>query len=413
MRATALGRPAEVGTEAWERDRLDALDRLDVLDTPPEPEFDRIARLIKNIFGVDIAIVSMIDAHRQWYKACIGMPVSEVPRNESFCKLTIREAEPVIAPDATRDPRFRDSPYVQGEPFIRFYAGVQLRTSEGHAIGTLCAIDSQPHDFGDREIDILRDLAAVVMTEVELKQLAATDVLTGALSRRAFKEDGANAVALSQRHDNHLSCIAVDLDYFKKINDTYGHAAGDKVLTVAAGILKEHLRQSDIVARIGGEEFAILLPHTSQAGALEAAEKLRQRIEATAVDIGGRKIGVTASFGVSQLDSDAKDIDSLLARADTALYEAKAKGRNKCVVWPTSGVGLRRRVLKAGEIHSEENGTTVDCTVRFLSQTGARLAVSHAADIPASFRLVMPSESVERECRVTERAEQHVEVEFR
>lgn len=413
MRAAALDNSAVVGTEAWEQERLDALGRLDVLDTPPEPEYDRIARLVKNIFGVNIAIVSMIDAHRQWYKACIGMPVGEVPRGDSFCTLTIREVGPVVAPDATKDPRFADNPYVKGPPHVRFYAGMPLRTAEGHAVGTLCAIDYQPHEFGDREVEILRDLAGVVMSEIELRQQASTDVLTGTLSRRAFRDDGSNAVALSQRHDNSLSCIAVDLDHFKKINDTYGHAAGDKVLRIAAQLMRDNLRQSDMVARIGGEEFAILLPHTGLAAAFDVAEKLRQRIEAAVVDIGdNRTIAVTASFGVSELGGEAKDIDSLLARADTALYEAKATGRNRCMAWPTAEATVRRRVLKVGEIHAGEGGPTVDCTVRFLSETGARLAVSNPADLPVIFTLVIPTEKLERLCRITHRADQYVEVAF-
>lgn len=402
------------GSDAWEASRLEALDQLGMLDSPPEPEFDRVARLIKNIFGVSISIVSMIDSHRQWYKACIGMPVGEVPRADSFCTLTIREMEPVIAPDATKDPRFADNPYVTHEPHIRFYAGMPLRTSTGHVIGTLCAIDYKPRPFGAREIEILRDLADIVMAEIELRQLASTDVLTGTLSRRAFKEEGSIAAALSQRHDNRLSCIAVDLDHFKHVNDTYGHAAGDKVLAAAATAIKDSLRQSDRIARIGGEEFAVLLPHTGLTQALEVAGKLREKIEATSVDIGAARIGITASFGVAELDAAAMDIDTLLAHADTALYEAKFSGRNRCVAWRSGNAegAVRLRVLKAGKIRFDGRVEAIDCTVRSLSQAGAGLDVSSAAEVPANFRLSVLGDQREHACRVRERRERHLDVEF-
>lgn len=395
--------------------RLEALSRLDVLDTPPEPEFDRIARLVRNIFGVSIALVSMIDAHRQWYKACIGMPVDEVPRKDTFCTLTIRESEPVVCNDATKDPRFAQNPHVTGEAHIRFYAGVPLRTSDGHAIGTLCAIDTEPKEFGAREVAILQDLADVVMGEIELRQLAATDMLTGAMSRRAFKQDGANAVALSLRHESDLSCIAVDLDHFKRVNDTYGHAAGDKVLIAAVNAIKESLRQSDRMARLGGEEFAILLPHTNRAGALEVAEKLRRKIEATSIDIGAVKIGVTASFGVAALDTAAKDIDLLLAHADTALYDAKNSGRNKCVAWRNAKAeaAVRRRVLKAGQVIFNGRQSAIDCTVRTLSGEGAGLEVSSSSGIPPAFTLAIPADGLEAECQVVSRVDRRIEVEFR
>jgi diguanylate cyclase (GGDEF)-like protein len=410
-----IGQASPSASDPWEDARLEALGRLDILDSPPEPAFDRIARLIKNIFGVDIAIVSMIDAHRQWYKACIGMPVGEVPRRDTFCTLTIREAEPVVSNDTTKDPRFADNPYVVGEPYVRFYAGVPLRTADGHAVGTLCAIHSEPKAFGDREVAILRDLADVVMAEIELRQLASTDVLTGTMSRRAFEEDGANAVALSLRHKTHLSCIAVDLDHFKRVNDTYGHAAGDKTLVTATNAIKESLRQSDRIARIGGEEFVILLPHTNRAGALEVAEKLREKIEATPIDVGAVKIGITASFGVAALDIATKDLDLLLAHADTALYEAKSGGRNKCVAWRSAeaDAAVRRRVLKAGQVIFNGRQSAIDCTVRSLSEEGASLDVSSTLGIPSAFMLAIRADGFETECRVVSRTERRIEVEFR
>lgn len=408
-------RKSAAATDIWERDRLEALDALDILDTPSEPEFDRVARLIKNIFGVKIALVTMIDAHRQWYKACIGLQASEVSRRDTFCTQTIRSNDPVIVPNALNDPRFSGNRHVLGEPHVRFYAGVPLRTSDGQAIGTVCAIDYEPRPFGEREIGILTDLAEVVISELELRKLAAVDMLTGVMSRRSFREEGANAIALSMRHQSHLSCIAIDIDHFKTVNDTYGHAAGDKALAAVAGAIRDTLRQSDHIGRLGGEEFAVLLPHTGRAKALEVGEKLRAVVEALTIDIGTQKIGVTASFGIAQFDIAAKNIDILLAHADSALYEAKKAGRNRCVGWRRSAAAemmLRRRVLKAGLIVFNGRQSTMDCTVRSISDGGAGLDVSDALALPQQFGLLIRADGFETECRIVSRTDRHMEVEF-
>ena len=119
--------------------RLAALDRYDVLDTPSEPAFDRIATLIRLVFGVETSLVTMIDGHRQWYKAAQGTPNTEVPIGESFCRYTIKDAAPVVVPDATQDDRFKDNPHVTADNGVRFYAGMPLTTADGQNIGTICA----------------------------------------------------------------------------------------------------------------------------------------------------------------------------------------------------------------------------------------------------------------------------------
>src|SRR5689334_19870629 len=121
-------------------DRLEALERYDILDTPREKPFDRIANLIQAIFDVPIGIVSMIDGHRQWYKASTGLPNNEADLKDTFCRFALEGSAPLVIPDATKDHRVSNNPYVAGDPNIRFYAGVPLRTKDGHNIGTVCAI---------------------------------------------------------------------------------------------------------------------------------------------------------------------------------------------------------------------------------------------------------------------------------
>jgi GAF domain-containing protein len=213
-----------------ENDRLAALQQLDLLDTPRDEGFERIVRLIKEIFSIDIGIVSLIDAHRQWYKACSGLPADEVSREDTFCRYVVDCERPVVVQDATKDSRFSQHPSVTGEDNIRFYAGVPLRTKVGHMIGTVCAIDRRPRSFGNRDLGILEELAGAAMDRIELMQSAAIDSLTEAMTRRAFKQEADQLISLALRHKHDLSCIVFDIDHFKKVNDTHGHAAGDEVL---------------------------------------------------------------------------------------------------------------------------------------------------------------------------------------
>ena len=205
-----------------EQDRLAALDQYDVLDTPPEEAFDRVTRLVRSIFGVSMSTVTLIDGHRQWFKSQQGMENSESERGPALCNVAIHHSRPLVVPDTLLDKRFVDNPFVTGVPFIRFYAGVQLRSPEGHAIGTLCAMHDQPRTFDDTQVAILADLAKTVTSELELRTVATRDALTGALSRRALREEFSRAISLARRHRFELACIFFDLDHFKNINDTHG-----------------------------------------------------------------------------------------------------------------------------------------------------------------------------------------------
>ena len=186
--------------EKHELARLAALQRYDVLDTPPEEAFDRITRLTKTVLRMPIVTVTFIDAQRQWFKSRQGMKDSETLREIAFCNEAIKQQGPFIVPDALRDPRFADNPSVTGEPHIRFYGAVPLRTRDGYTIGTLCSIDRAPRELSSEEVGLLTDLAHMVMDELELRVLATTDCLTGVLSRRAFRDEAARDFALARRH---------------------------------------------------------------------------------------------------------------------------------------------------------------------------------------------------------------------
>jgi PAS domain S-box-containing protein len=152
--------------------RLGALRRYGILDTSPEVGFDRIARLAVRLFDVPIALVTLVDTDRQWFKACYGLDIRETERQESFCAYTILSDEVMVVPDALADARFAESTLVTGAPHIRFYAGAPLITSDGFHLGSLCIIDTRPRTLTEEQHKTLKDFAALVVDELELRQVS-------------------------------------------------------------------------------------------------------------------------------------------------------------------------------------------------------------------------------------------------
>ena len=162
----------------------------------------------------------------------------------------------------------------------------------------------------------------------ELAALAATDELTGISNRRSFLARADQEMARVRRYGQSLCAAMIDVDGFKQINDQYGHPVGDEVLRVIAHELESSLRETDLLARFGGDEFVLLLPETPLPGAAKLAERLRQTIEGLAIVSGGAQIAVTASCGVAEWGERHSGVGELLADADSALYRAKGAGRN-------------------------------------------------------------------------------------
>jgi len=167
----------------------------------------------------------------------------------------------------------------------------------------------------------------------KLEKLSITDPLTGSNNRRYFYGAGRNLFKLSIRHKRSLSALMLDIDYFKKVNDTYGHDIGDDVLKKVAQTCQRFIRETDLSARYGGEEFCFLFPEANSSQALIIAEKLRVALSKLELEANGKNISITASFGVSECDPNEDSLESLIKKSDEALYKAKRKGRNCSVVW--------------------------------------------------------------------------------
>ena len=195
-----------------------------------------------------------------------------------------------------------------------------------------------PTKHANTEIGSLADSANALIQAAEaalaeVEALATTDALTGLLNRRALMAELANEQARLQRHELRQTCVLMlDLDDFKQINDHYGHAAGDTVLQQFGALLRNELRKIDRAGRIGGEEFAILLPDTKPQAAFVFAERLRSLVESTAIPYAGSDLGITVSIGISRLDPADAEAGIALRRADHALYRAKHEGRNRVLI---------------------------------------------------------------------------------
>ena len=310
-----------------EQTRLDALRSLNILDSNPEERFDRLTRLAKRLFGVPIALVSLVDADRQWFKSCVGLKATETPRDVSFCGHAILQDDIFLIPDASVDERFSDNPLVTENPHVRFYAGCPLAVPNGSKLGTLCIIDVVPRDLSPDDLSLLRDLARMAEQELAAVQLATMDELTLLSNRRGFIALAQHAINICKRVGKPASLLFIDMDRFKEVNDRFGHAEGDRALRSFASALKNTFRDSDVIGRLGGDEFVVLLIDASPQASVEALTRLQSSIDSLNQD---SQRGYELLFSVGQLSYEQQrhaSIDDLLRDADALMYERKRAKR--------------------------------------------------------------------------------------
>ena len=479
-----------------EAERLVALHASHILDTPSEEVFDRITRLVAHTLDVPIALISLVDNNRQWFKSKIGVNLNETPRDVSFCGHALLGSEEFIVRDALEDERFFDNPFVKGPANIRFYAGIPLRSVEGYPLGTLCSIDHIPRNFTDSQLAILHDLArtaeeliqqrqlAFATTELlhslqerearyrhlierspdaflihvdglltfineaglillgaeiqeqligtsimdvvtpeyldiakqrftnsvvdgmdtplleqewfrldgtrvfveatsipfkigdnravqviarditerkvekrELERLATNDILTGLPNRTLLIDRLRQGISRWERHKQKTLIVFIGLDHFKHINDTFGNGVGDQALSAVAKNLLTLLRQSDTAARIGGDEFVLILEDMRESA---IPPLILQRIFehiSQPIWLGGEEISIASSMGFSIYPEDGNDADTLINAANAAMYRAKSLGRSN--------------------IQQFEQGMRVQASERFVLETQLKHAVEN------------------------------------
>ncbi|MDA3798896.1 MAG: sensor domain-containing diguanylate cyclase [Kiritimatiellae bacterium] len=304
--------------------RLNTLKSLTVLDTEEEERFNRITRIAKKTFDTPIALVSLIDENRQWFKSSLGLDVRHTSRDVSFCGHAILKNEILVVPNALEDSRFADNPVVTGDPNIRFYAGCPLTVLNAR-IGTLCIIDTKPREISEDELMILKDLSALVESELLAHHLSTMDELTKVLNRRGLISLIQNGIDLCAEHKISSTLVFFDLNGFKKINDNYGHKEGDLVLKLFAGLIEKASRSGDVIGRLGGDEFVAWLSNSTMETAQSYTERINKLISDHNIS-SGNQYKIAFSSGVVLINPDCRtSIDDLLHEADTLMYHNKNK----------------------------------------------------------------------------------------
>lgn len=336
-----------IAATADESERVTALHELQLLDTPAEERFDRITRMAARLMGAPVALVSLVDRERVWFKSAIGIDAAEVPREVAFCSHTILTDDGLLVEDLSSDPRFAHNPLVANPPRFRFYAGLPLTDPCGRRVGSICVLDLRPRSLSVEDRAALRDLATLATDEVRavrqseaqraflaayqsLQRKALLDPLTKAWNRGAIVELLERELAHAEKIGSPLSVLMLDIDHFKQVNDRHGHLVGDCVIREVARRVRCCTREMDAVGRYGGEEFLVLLPKAAHAGALDCAERIRRAVASTPVPSDAGPLGVTISIGAATCTATrAHTVEHLIRAADEALYAAKGAGRNR------------------------------------------------------------------------------------
>lgn len=320
-----------------ETERLKALADYNILDTLPEQAFDDLTAIAAYICKTPIALISLIDSDRQWFKSKLGLKSSEIPRDWSFCSHAILQPDDIlVVSNALKDDRFNNNPLVKGNPKIRFYAGVPLITPDGLPIGTLCVMDTIPHRLSYQQLDALRRLSRQAIAQIELiqevryrkqaeiegRQLSLTDELTGLHNRRAFLLMAAQQLKIAHRMKVFCWVIFIDLDGLKQINDTLGHDMGDALIIDAGRLLKQSFRSSDIVARLGGDEFIVFI-----SSYFKDADTIQVRLQTNIANFNqqqNRSYKLSMSIGIERYSPESNmSLEQLIARSDKLMYAQK------------------------------------------------------------------------------------------
>ncbi|OJA05830.1 bifunctional diguanylate cyclase/phosphodiesterase [Halomonas sp. QHL1] len=261
-----------------EQDRLFALRQLNLLDTSPSEGFDRITRMASQLFGLPIAAVSFTDENRQWFKSRVGFDRREIPRETAPCREVCDASQILVIPDLIASDCYRNS-YL-AKIGIRFYAGAPLITREGHTLGAMCVLDTQPRELSEQEQAMLRDLAAIVMAQIELQHaFGRVDPLTGLPNRNQFAEDLQNMQrdSPSERRVALLTEV-VDVSGISALHRTLGPAYFDELVKVAARCLQETIGLGTKLYHLDGCQFVHLVNHACDAYLVNEALRLRQAL---------------------------------------------------------------------------------------------------------------------------------------
>lgn len=312
----------------------------------------RLSLRLKQLLKADECSIMILDDSRKElaFSESTGLTRWELENirfrvGEGIAGWVARHKKPQLIPDCASDPRFVSIPN-QKRPMVSMIC-VPLLIKK-RVIGTVSLTTRTPGEiFSELDLEMAVLLAAHISLALEnnrLYEISVSDGLTNLYNRRYLEQRLSKELSYARRFRKPLTVVMTDIDFFKKVNDTYGHQAGDQALRKVSEILGEELRDYDVLARYGGEEFAIMLLATPRSKGASTAERLRQAVEQSEILYRGQRIPVTLSMGVAAFPEDAADADALIGLADKALYQAKERGRNQvCLYEETPLRGGRKR----------------------------------------------------------------------
>ena len=289
---------------------------------------ERYAELVRDVAGFGIYLIDREGRVQSWNlgaKNITGFEASEVigqPFSRLFAHAALKETLPQKALGFARANRHcRDE-----------YARIKKNGEEYYA---LCSLDAVREENGQIAgfVEVFHDITQQKLRENKLYKQATRDVMTGVYNRGHFTELAMQEIERAQRFSEPLSLVLMDIDFFKKVNDTYGHEVGDKTIIALAHTSAEFIRKIDFVGRIGGEEFAITLPRANKEPAFDMAQRLRIKLSELKIKAAEKEFSFTVSMGVAALRPHTKDLQELMRNADAALYKAKREGRNRVETW--------------------------------------------------------------------------------
>lgn len=323
--------------------RLTELYGFAVLDTPREPGFDDISELARELAGTEIAVITLVDADRQWFKSCVGLEpgVRETPRQISFCGHTILQRDPLIVADTLEDPRFVDNPLVTGDPWLRFYAGFPLITAKGYALGSLCVCSREPHQLTPQQISCLQRLTSLTMQLLHsLRQRMAQQGAAGLTSERLppAARQGLGSLEQLIGRDQMMQTLellfAIEIgcrfsllrccfrDY-ERVNATLGGLVAEEYMNEGARRLLAASPRSATAARFGDGELVLLLPHDAET---EEVARLAERILGFCNQPfrhGAQALPMVLAIGIAICDPTYDNPETLLADTSMAVRLAR------------------------------------------------------------------------------------------
>lgn len=307
------------------------LQALGILDTPAEARFDRVTRLASRLFAVPAALIVMVDEERQWIKSMSGPAAAELARNNMLFSLHVDADAILQIADVSTDARF--SGQRMAHSLLKFYVACPIHSREGHRLGILCLLDYVPRTLDAASLECLRDLAAVVESELGVLELASHDALTGIPNKRGFLLLAQQNLALCARQGHAGSLVLLELTGLQSINDTYGRIEGDLALLVLADQLKKAFRGSDSFARISADQFAVFLANATKQQAETVFARFTYALQQYNLEACRDYQLAYASVIVEFSPQKNLILEQLLGQAESELHQLK----NSTPGWPGPG----------------------------------------------------------------------------